>query len=310
MRSTCATSASKSAVRSSTYAMPAVRARASRLDGLTSSAFLSDAFASSRLPASSARLARNSMRVDAVRIDLEDGLRVGDSFGRVVVRERARRSQQGRHVPRIHEQRQLERLERVAVLVLLERQLSPGGVDGRIARRHRDGIPVHGSWLPAPGRARAAPARPARARAAHPPSRPWRRLARGGRRPRDGPASSAADRARARRRSSGCARRPDGAAASASGYFPRAVSARDSSTATAGSLASSFWSAPRDFVVASLVVGTRRDLKVGRTGGAIGRRRPGLRLARGRRRARGPRLRAMAGHLAIRAPTGVRNGAS
>ena len=72
------------------------------------------------------RLARQEhVGIDAARIGLQGGLRMRHSFRRIVVRQRLRRSEERRDVPRIHEQRQLERLQRVAVLIFFKARAHP-----------------------------------------------------------------------------------------------------------------------------------------------------------------------------------------
>ena len=71
--------------------------------------------------------------VDAGRIDRERLFGGGDRFGRVVVRQGTRRTDERRHVAGIDLKRLAERLERFAVLVRFEPQLAPGGLNRGIA---------------------------------------------------------------------------------------------------------------------------------------------------------------------------------
>ena len=77
---------------------------------------------------------------DRERIDLERFLRDRGGLRRIVFFKRASRADDGRRIPRVRFQRDLERLDRLALVVRLEEQLAPLGVDLRILGRGRRGV--------------------------------------------------------------------------------------------------------------------------------------------------------------------------
>ena len=81
------------------------------------------------------------------------------SLGRIVVGERTRGAEERRDVFRVVRESHLERLHRFPTLILLEEELAPGGIDGRIAGCSRRGIPESGvRFLKATNRAKGSPA--------------------------------------------------------------------------------------------------------------------------------------------------------
>src|SRR4029453_15944486 len=77
-------------------------------------------------------LGEKKMRVEQLSVDLESLVRRPRRGGGVFVREHARESGMCRSPLRVESQRVLERAQRFAALILLEKEQPPAGVDRRI----------------------------------------------------------------------------------------------------------------------------------------------------------------------------------
>ena len=84
------------------------------------------------------------MRVDERRADLEHALHDRCRLRRILVCERARRAHERRHPVRVGLQRDLIRLQRLAVLRLLPKEVAPRRIDRGIVGRGRRGVAIRG----------------------------------------------------------------------------------------------------------------------------------------------------------------------
>ena len=84
------------------------------------------------IPVAELELRDEQMRRDVGLVDAESALHRSAGDGRILVRQHPRHADHGRHPFLVELQRVLKRLQGVRVVVFLEKQLAPGGVDRRV----------------------------------------------------------------------------------------------------------------------------------------------------------------------------------